>query len=189
MAVALWGMAACGGTDADDDATAPAVDADSTTASAPESDGGRAPWEGDACDLLSDDEVAAVFDGTPPTGSQSASEGTVAAEDYGGSSCRWDVTASRKLNLDVFPSGEGRLDELAAYDPWDRWYVEPLGGVGDDARVLLWNGETALDIAPGSVGALVVEQGAVGLRLELTAGWPGEPDGLVAAAQAILDRS
>ncbi len=184
ISTAMLLVASCGGNDSDDDAASEA------TSDGEVDPGGSAdPWDGDACSLLDDDDVAAVFGGTAPTGSQSSAGGTVAAEDYGGSSCRWTVSASQSLFLDVYPSEEGRLDELAAYDPWDRWSVETLDGVGDDARVLVWSADSALPIAPGSVGALVVEAGPVGLRLELTAEYPGEPDGLVAAAQLILDRA
>ena len=34
-------------------------------------------------------------------------------EDYGGSSCRWKVSVSQYLDLDVYPTAEGRLDEIA----------------------------------------------------------------------------
>ena len=42
-------------------------------------------------------------------------------------------------------------------------------------------------VAPGSVGSIVVLQGGIGLRVELTDNFPAEPDGLIAAARVILE--
>lgn len=156
------------------------------TEPAPSGDGRESLWTGNVCDLLSDADVAAVFGGRPPTSTEPADANTVAADGYGGSSCRWKVSVADHLLLDVFPSADVNIDQLAAYDPHDRWDPQPIGGIGDEARVLRWNGDSALPVAPGSVGAVVVLDGAVGVRLEVTAGYPSEPDGLIAAAGVVL---
>jgi hypothetical protein len=142
-------------------------------------------WERDVCTLLADDEVAAVGGGLAPTEAQPAAQGTVAAEDYGGSSCRWKLSVSQFLTLDVYPSAGGQLDELAAYDPQDNWTFEEYSGVGDDARIVIATGASGLETA-GTVQALVVEDGDTGLRLALTDKYPASPDALVAAAELIL---
>lgn len=144
-------------------------------------------WEGNVCELLSDADVAAVFGGRAPTSIEPADANTVPADGYGGASCRWKVSVADHLLLDVFPAAGVDIDELAAYDPDDRWNPETLGGIGDEARVLRWNGDPVLLVDPGSVGSIVVLEGDVGLRLAITAGWPLEPDGLIKAAQVVLE--
>jgi hypothetical protein len=148
---------------------------------------GAAPWQGDVCALLSDVDVAAAMGGRPPTSTEPTNANTVAADGYGGASCRWKVSVADHLILDVFPAANANFEELAAYDPHDRWLTEGLAGVGDEAWVQRWNADSALPIAPGAVGAIVVRQGDLGLRLQITAGYPAEPDGLIGAAQVILD--
>lgn len=178
-------FAGCGGDD--DGLGSESGSADATSAPDADAPAGADPWDLDLCTLLADDEVAALFDGSAPTESAYTPGGAVETEDYGGSSCRWKVSVSQYLNLDVYPTVEGRLDEIAAYDPNDRWAVEPLSGIGDDARLILWDGPPELD-TPGSVGGLVTEQGAVQMRLMFTADFPDDPDELIAAAQLIFDR-
>ena len=152
---------------------------------------GAAPWEGNVCDLLTDEQVAAVFGGRTPTETQPADTNTVAADGYGGASCRWKITVSEHLILDVFPAADADVLVLAAYDPQDRWYPELLGGIGDEAVVLLWNGDPVLGVPDGASGAIVAVQGEVGVRLELTSNFSVEPvpPGMVAAARVILEGS
>ncbi len=152
-----------------------------------QTESGAPPWEDNVCELLSDADVAAVFGGRSPTSEEPYETNTVAVDGYGGASCRWKVSVSEHLGLDVFPAADVNIDELAAYDPWERWYSETLAGVGDDGRVQRWNGEASLGVAPGSVGSIVVLQGGIGLRVELTDNFPAEPDGLIAAARVILE--
>lgn len=150
---------------------------------------GAAPWEGNVCELLSNDQVAAIFGGRAPTNAEPADTNTVALDGYGGASCRWQVTAAEYLRLDVFPTGGADLLVLAGYDPWDSWYPELLGGIGDEAVVMLWNGN---ELEPaGSSGAIIVFDGDVGVRLDLTSNFSLEPvpPGMVAAARSILEGS
>jgi hypothetical protein len=176
-----FGAAACGSGDADTGSQ----DITSTTSTA---SGGQASlWEQDVCTLLSDEEVAAVAGGSSPSEAQSSSQGTVAADGYGGSSCRWKVSVSQFVEVDVYPNTEGRLDELAAYNPWDRWTVETYSGIGEDARLVVATGDSGLE-TPGTIQALVVQDGDVGIRIALTDKYPATPDGLVAAAQRLLEQ-
>jgi hypothetical protein len=198
----VCGLAAtsCGG---DDDSGAPEADPPGTESSSttgePETTtdapspsdvpgkGEASLWLGNACELLTDADVAAAMDGRAPTSTEPADTNTVAADGYGGVSCRWKVSVADHLVLDIFPAADVSFEELAAYDPQDRWSPEPLGGVGDEAWVQRWNGTADLPVAPGSVGAIVVRQGDVGLRLAITAGYPPGPDGLTGAALVILE--
>jgi hypothetical protein len=187
--VVLCGLIAtsCGG----DDDVADEVETDSSTTAAPASesvptDDDEAPWLGDVCELLADDDVAAAMGERAPTSTEPADTNTVAADGYGGASCRWKVSVADHLILDVFPAADVNFEELANYDPNDRWFSEELDDVGDEAWVQRWNGDAALPIAPGAVGSIVVRSGDVGLRLEVTAGYPPEPDGLVDAALVVL---
>jgi hypothetical protein len=138
----------------------------------------------DACTLLSDEEVAAVAGGGAPSEAQSGG-GTVAAEDYDGASCRWKVSASQFVALDVYPTTADSLDELAAYNPWDRWTVETYSDVGDDARLVIATGADGLETA-GTIQAIVVEEGGTGIRIAFTDKYPASPEALVAAVEQIL---
>jgi len=183
LVVLMIATAACSGED-----TQPADATTSAAAEAPSSDGSGqavALWRQDVCTLLADEAVAAIGGGLSPTDAQPASQGTVAAEDYGGTSCLWKLSASQFLTLDVYPSAEGQLDELAAYDPQDKWTFEEYAGVGDDARIVIATGASGLETA-GTIQALVVEEGDIGLRLALSDKYPASPDELVAAAELIL---
>jgi len=169
LVVLMLVAAACSGGETGSAASPTASDAE------PSSDSDAAPssdlWQRDVCTLLADDEVAAVGGGLTPTEAQPAAQGTVAAEEYGGSSCRWKLSVSQYLTLDVYPGAEGQLDELAAYDPQDNLMVEEYAGVGDDARIAIATGGSGLRTA-GTIQALVVEGGDIGLRLALTDKYP-----------------
>lgn len=173
---------ACGsGSDADTDSQ------DTASTSSIVGDSQMRLWEQDVCTLLSDEEVAAAVGGSSPSEAQSSSQGTVAADSYGGSSCRWKVSVSQFLEVDVYPNADGRLDELAAYDPWDRWTVETYSDIGDDARLVIATGDSGLE-TPGTIQALVVEHGDLGVRIALTDKYPATPDSLKAAAERLLDQ-
>lgn len=181
LVVVALGSAACGSGSTDTGSQ----DIASTTSKA--SGGHVSLWEQDVCALLSDEEVAAAVGGPSPSEARSSTQGTVAADGYGGSSCRWKVSASQFLEVDIYPNTEGRLDELAAYDPWDRWSVETYSGIGDDARLVIATGESGLE-TPGTIQALVVQDGDVGIRIALTDKYPATPDGLVATAVRLLEQ-
>ncbi len=148
-----------------------------------------APWDGNVCELLTDDDVAAIFGGRRPTEAEPADTNSVAVDGYGGASCRWKITVSEHLLLDVFPAAGADILELAAYDPQDRWYPEMMGGIGDEAVVMLWNGDETLGIPQGASGWIVALQGDAGVRLQLTSNFSTEPvpPGMVAAARLILE--
>lgn len=183
LVVLTLAAAACSGSDTESAVSPTTSDAEPSS----DSDGAQATnlWQQDVCTLLADDEVAAIGGGLSPMEAQPATQGTVAAEDYGGSSCRWKLSVSQFLTLDVYPSAEGQLDELAAYDPQDNWTFEEYPGIGDDARIVIATGASGLE-TPGTIQALVVEDGEIGLRLALTDKYPASPDDLVAAAEVIL---
>lgn len=150
-----------------------------------------APWEGNVCDLLTDEHVAAIFGGRTPTEAEPADTNTVAVDGYGGGSCRWKITVSEYLILDVFPAADVDVLVLAAYDPHERWYPEMMGGIGEEAVVMKWNGDVALGVPPDASGAIIAVQGDVGVRFELTSNFSAEPvpPGMVAAARVILEGS
>lgn len=192
LVVLMLAAASCSG-DETESGTSPTTTesaaSPTTTESEPSSnsDGAQATslWQQDVCTLLADDEVAAIGGGLTPTEAQPAAQGTVAADDYGGSSCRWKLSVSQFHTLDVYPSAEGQLDELAAYDPQDTWTFEEYAGIGDDARIVIATGASGLETG-GTIQALVVKDGDIGLRLALTDKYPASPDDLVATAELIL---
>ncbi len=158
-----------------------------TTAPTPSTTDGGSPealWTRDACTLLTDEEVAAAAGGALPSEEQSGG-GTVAAEDYGGASCRWKLSVSVFLSLDVYPTTANSLDELAAYNPWDRWVAETYADVGDDARLVVATGSFELE-TPGTIQAIVVEEGGLGVRIALSDNYPASPDALTTAVELIL---
>jgi hypothetical protein len=140
--------AACSGGDTEPAASPTTPDAEPSS----NNDGAQATnlWQQDVCTLLADDEVAAIGGGLSPMEAQPATQGTVAAEDYGGSSCRWKLSVSQFLTLDVYPSAEGQLDELAAHDPQDNWTFEEYAGIGGDAQTVMATGASGLE-TPGTI--------------------------------------
>jgi hypothetical protein len=178
--------AACSSGDADSPPTetGSTSPSETTTSTAPVDKSQANLWSVDACTLLTDEEVAAVAGGGAPSEAQSGG-GTVAAEDYDGASCRWKVSASQFVALDVYPTTADSLDELAAYNPWDRWTVETYSDVGDDARLVIATGADGLETA-GTIQAIVVEEGGTGIRIAFTDKYPASPEALVAAVEQIL---
>jgi hypothetical protein len=195
LVVLALGVAAC--SSGTSDTSSPSEESDPTTSSTPTTttrasspstttNGGspQALWTRDACTLLTDEEVAAAAGGALPSEEQSGG-GSVAAEDYDGASCRWKLSVSQFLTLDVYPATADSLDELAAYNPWDRWAVEAYADVGDDARLVVATGSFELETA-GTIQAIVVEDGGLGIRIAFSDKYPASPDALVTAVEQIL---
>ena len=154
------------------------------------SDDAPSAWNVDPCALLTIEEAGALLEGVPFE--VKASGPAVSTQYYGGSSCRWTAQISERVtqhvSLSVYPTAAGSLDDVASWNPWEFWAVEPLAGVGDDARLILEIGSEEFFRDPGLFNGIIVESDDTGFRLSISNNFPAQPDGIIATAQLVTSR-